>query len=71
MSAWSWLPYYIGALDNAGTWTASDMRGEVQRRLEQIDDKIDEAKRRDAESWEIIRLGAERAELMAITEPYE
>lgn len=63
--------WFTGACDNPSSWTASDMRGEYQRRLTEINEKIAEANRRDAEPWEIIRLGAERAELMAITEPYE
>jgi hypothetical protein len=59
--------FMFGAFDEPQTWTASDMRGEVQRRLEHIDDRMEDE---DVE-WKRLKLQAERDELLAIVEPYE
>lgn len=59
--------FSTGAFDNKRTWTASDMRGEYQRRMTRLDER--EAKA-DSE-WELLKIEAKRRELLAITVPYE
>lgn len=59
--------FISGAADNERTWTASDIRGEVQRRMTELDER-DAAATTD---WQRLKIQAEREELLAIMEPYD
>ena len=55
-----------GVWDNSETWTASDMRGEFQLRI----DRLDEREAKASSEWELLKIQGERTELLAIMEPY-